>query len=82
MQVLLPDWSVPDTEEHLEPLFCDLEEAVAINGHQRSSEVLRDLEEAVAINGHQRSSEVLRDLEEAVARRQQEADQVLTMAPY
>ena len=63
MQVLLPDWSVPDTEEHLEPLFCDLEEAVAINGHQRSSEVLRDLEEAVA-------------------RRQQEADQVLTMAPY
>ena len=29
MQVLLPDWSVPDTEEHLEPLFCDLGEAVA-----------------------------------------------------
>ena len=29
MQVLLPDWSAPDTEEHLEPLFCDLEEAAA-----------------------------------------------------
>ena len=45
MQVLLPDWSVRDTEEHLEPLFCNLGEAVA------RREVAAEAAEAAEVHG-------------------------------
>ena len=49
MQVLLPDWSVPDTEEHLEPLFCDLEEAVA--RRQEAAEADQEAQARTEVHG-------------------------------
>ena len=49
MQVLLPDWSAPDTEEHLEPLFCDLEEAVA--RRQEAAEADQEAQARTEVHG-------------------------------
>jgi len=58
MQVLLPDWSAPDTEEHLEPLFCDLEEAVARRQEAAEEAAARRQEEAEADQEAQARTEV------------------------
>jgi hypothetical protein len=49
MQVLLPDWSAPDTEEHLEPLFCDLEEAAA--RRQEAAEADQEAQARTEVHG-------------------------------
>jgi hypothetical protein len=58
MQVLLPDWSAPDTEEHLEPLFCDLEEATARRQEAAEEPVARRQEAAEADQEAQARTEV------------------------
>ena len=49
MQVLLLDWSAPDTEEHLEPLFCDLEEAAA--RRQEAAEAGQEAQARTEVHG-------------------------------